>query len=159
MDSIFNDDNLTEEQQHLEWTKWNKLNWKNPSDTYDRIHTKPTNWVNYFQSNNLWSSNTFRENKINKELYDELRQWFKVLINGHWRWSFKHVQKFSYVMTMNISNLQDKEWFLANFTKINTDILITWINDVDVNTNMIERNNAFNDLSLDIESELEDFTS
>ncbi len=84
---------------------------------------------------------------------------FKILINGHSRFGLDHTQKFSLVMTIDISKIDDKQSYIDDFTSLNESIMISGINTQEVVQNINEKNSQFitinNEQELDIE-ELQD---
>lgn len=110
--------NWDDENAALEkWTNWKK-------EKLDDRYKRPLDWVNYFWKNHLWVSNSFRENSLNNELYEEIRKDTKIVIEWHSRGNFTYKQKFSFVMTIDISEIVDKESFIENFYSINNDIIM-----------------------------------
>lgn len=141
------DDKIEAQNKWDEWKK-NKI-----EDKYLR----PLNWVNYFWKNHLWVSNSFRENIINKKLYDEIKNDTKIIIEWHSRNNFNYQQKFSFVMTIDISEILDKESFITNFFEINNEVIIHWEDLQNINRNYELKEQAFieinsNDISIDVES-------
>lgn len=129
--------------------------WKH--EKIDDIYTRPINWVNYFGNNNFWTSNSYRKNNLNYDLYKELQDWFSIIIEGHSRLGFSHDQKFSFVMTIDISQLTNRQAFIDEFFTINQDLLIHWENIPAINQNIDEKNMVFNELITEVSVEVEGF--
>lgn len=129
--------------------------WK--KEKIDYLYTRPLNWVNYFGTNNFWSANSSRENILNSDLYEELRNNTIISIEWHTRWGFIYKQKFSFVMTIDIRDLTDKRSFIEEFYSLNTNILINWENLTEISDNTNLKEQAFIDLNTNIEIDVESF--
>ncbi len=113
----FFDTTKDKDQAYNEFSTWKK---ERVNDKY----TRPLNWVNYFWNNHFWASNSYRFNLLNKDLYDELKDWVVIEIEWHTRNNFSFTQKFSLVITIDITSISNKEKFIDDFYKVNNDISI-----------------------------------
>lgn len=133
-----------------EWTNWKK-------EKVENKYKRPLDWVNYFWKNHLWVSNSFRENLLNKSLYEEIKNNTNIIIEWHSRNNFTYKQKFSFVMTIDISTIIDKESFIENFYEINNGVVIHWEDLVNINKNYELKEQIFNEITsndvfIDVES-------
>lgn len=136
---------LFDEWKKEKWNGWN-----------DKRYERPVTWINYFGSDNFWAANYNKENILNKEYYNEMIDGFKLLINGHSRFNLIHNQKFSLVMTIDISDIQDKQSYIEEFSDLNNSILIKWIETQDIITNIQEKNQVFDTINNDLEIDIEE---
>lgn len=144
-------DSYDEDIASKKWGEWKK-------EKIENKYSRPLNWVNYFWNNNLWVSNSFRENILNNTLYEELRDDTNIIIEWHTRNNFSYQQKFSFVMTIDIKELVDKDSYIDEFYKLNNDILIHGVDIDNINKNIQVKEEIFNELTNnDIEIDVESF--
>jgi hypothetical protein len=104
------------------------------------------------------SANSSRVNLLNNNLYNELKNNPTIEIEWHTRWNFKFKQKFSFIMTIDISSLSDKEKFIEDFYTMNNDIVIHWEDVDNINKNINIKNQEFdNEINEEVIVEVESF--
>ncbi len=131
------------------WEQGWMSKWKEWKDQRGTI-----NWVNYFWNDQMWSPNSIRVNEYNYNLYEELRNNTEIIIEWHTRNNFKYTQKFSFVMTIDISSLVNPEEYITNLQSMNQQILISWEQKIEIKDNILAKEKEFEsetDVSISIE--------
>jgi hypothetical protein len=92
----------------------------------------------------MWSTNSSRSNTYTYDGYKELQDDTEIIIEWHTRNNFKFNQKFSFVMTIDISKLNEPKKYIEDFIQLNNQIIIEWDNLEKIDENIHIKNQAFN---------------
>lgn len=139
-------------KNNIFWNDWLENPYKTWKEWKDERWT--INRVNYFWNTQMWSSNSSRSNYYKYEWYKELQDNTEIIIEWHTRNNFKFNQKFSFVMTIDISNLVEPRKYIENFIQLNNQIIIEGIEIEKINENIKIKNQTFeaeNELNITIE--------
>lgn len=115
---------------------------------------RPLRWVNYFWPTNMWSPDTQRVDPITEELYSELREGTEIIINGHSRGNIDFTQKFSFVLTLDLKEINNLDDFISNLLQLNEELFLG-NNNEELSQNIEEKEKYFEenqDIYVDIES-------
>ncbi len=137
--AIFDDASHTREQQMVIWKE------------YKESHN--IRWLNYFWTNQMWSANTGKKQTYEYPTYSALQNETEIVIEGHSRDGMIHNQKFSFVLTIDISTLNDANSYIDQFLRLNNQI-ISGLDEASIRTNIQNKELEFariNDIQISVE--------
>jgi hypothetical protein len=125
-----NNSSLSDEEKNTRWTQYKREN--------------KIRWLNYFWPNQMWSTNCGRREWYSNSEYRNLQNGTEIIIEWHSRDGLEHNQKFSLILTIDISQINSSDSYIDQLINLNSGVLISGVNDALLVDNIRAKEVEFN---------------